>query len=327
MALAHRNVMSEILNSSRIKMYSEGRDWVLHVLIKHLETLSDGTVVAMKSFQFAMFALLILMCYGEKLDEKAIKDKEVANRNRLVYINNLNVLNFFPAISKYIFRERRMTALALRQKQKELYETVTLCLEFLNAGTDTTATTLQWIMAKLMKHQEIQNKLNEEVDRVMQKGEGIKEKYLQNMPYLKAVVLKRMRRHPPGHFVLPHAATEEIEIEGYTIPTKASINFMVAEMGLDEKVREDPLEFQPERFLTGGSGEGVDIIGSKEIKMMPFGVGRRICPGLALAKLHLEYFVANLVKKFERKMGEGEDVDLSECKEFTTVMKNPLRAG
>ena len=59
------------------------------------------------------------------------------------------------------------------------------------------------------------------------------------------------------------------------------------------------MEFRPERFLAGGSGEGVDVTGSKEINMIPFGVGRRICPGLGLAMLHLEYFVANLVKEFE----------------------------
>ncbi|CAI0567310.1 unnamed protein product [Linum tenue] len=93
---------------------------------------------------------------------------------------------------------------------------------------------------------------------------------------------------------------------------------MVAEMGRDPEVWEDPMAFNPERF--------VDITGSKEIKMMPFGVGRRMCPGYALALLHLEYFVANLVWSFEWKAVEGDGVDLSEKPEFTVVMKNPLRA-
>lgn len=120
--------------------------------------------------------------------------------------------------------------------------------------------------------------------------------------------------------------SEKIEIEGYIIPKNASINFMVGVMGLEEKVWEEGLEFKPDRFVTGGSGEGVNITGSKEIKMMPFGAGRRICPGLALAKLHLEYFVANLVRKFKWNTMEGEKVALTETMEFTVIMKNTLRA-
>ncbi|MQL97123.1 hypothetical protein Taro_029809 [Colocasia esculenta] len=80
------------------------------------------------------------------------------------------------------------------------------------------------------------------------------------------------------------------------------------------------------RFLPGGEGADADITGSREIKMMPFGVGRRICPGLGLAMLHLEYFVANLVRAFEWKPVDGEEVDLTEKFEFTVMMKNPLSA-
>ena len=72
---------------------------------------------------------------------------------------------------------------------------------------------------------------------------------------------------------------------------------MIAEMGRDPRVWQDPMVFNPERFLGGGNGrefEDFDITGSREIKMMPCGAGRRICPGLGLAMLHLEYFVANL---------------------------------
>lgn len=206
-------------------------------------------------------------------------------------------------------------------------EMVSLCSEFLNAGTDTTATALEWIMAELVRHPEIQKKLVEEIESVSEGDDNkVKEEELQKMPYLKAVIMEGLRRHPPAHFVLQHGITQAIEFEGYVIPKDASINFMVAEMGWDGEVWADPKEFKPERFLVGGAGEGVDITGSREIKMMPFGVGRRICPAVGLAILHLEYFVANLVKEFEWKAVDGEKVDLSETREFTVVMKYPLRA-
>ncbi|GMQ06588.1 hypothetical protein CsSME_00051120 [Camellia sinensis var. sinensis] len=207
-------------------------------------------------------------------------------------------------------------------------------------------------MANLVKYPRVQSKLYEEIIGVVglppplpggrEKKEKeillvINEEDLHRMPYLKAVVLEGLRRHPPGHLVLPHTVTKDVELEGYQVPKGTMVNFMVAEMGWDPKVWDEPMEFKPERFLTnsggngGGEGEATvvfDVTGSKEIKMMPFGAGRRICPASGLALLHLEYFVANLVWYFEWTAADGNDrdVDLSEKQEFTIVMKNPLRA-
>ncbi|KAJ0837754.1 putative cytochrome P450 [Helianthus annuus] len=187
-------------------------------------------------------------------------------------------------------------------------------------------------MANLVKHPRIQSKLYDEIVAVVgppplppRKGvelepeSVINEEDLLKMPYLKVVVLEGLRRYPPGHLVLPHQVMKEVEVQSYTIPQGATINFMVNEMGLDPKVLDDPLEFKPERFL-------FDISGSKGIKMMPFGAGRRICPGSDLALLHLEYFVANLIWYFHWTVPHGCQIDLSEKTEFTVVMKNPLRA-
>ncbi|KAL2553344.1 Cytochrome [Forsythia ovata] len=228
-------------------------------------------------------------------------------------------------------------------------EMVSLCGEFLVAGTDTTSTALQWIMANLVKYPDIQAKLYDEIigvvgqlpatafssnpmpamscnrEESMQDRKMVNEEDLQKMHYLKAIVLEALRRHPPGHFVLTHRVTEEVELDSYVIPKNSLVNFMVADMGWDPKVWEDPMEFKPERFLAAG-GEVYDVSGSREIKMMPFGAGRRICPGSALALLHLEYFVANLIWYFKWSPLDGDDIDLSEKQEFTIVMKNPLRA-
>ncbi|KAI4999099.1 hypothetical protein ZWY2020_059852 [Hordeum vulgare] len=212
-------------------------------------------------------------------------------------------------------------------------EMVSLCSEFLNAGTDTTSTALEWIMAELTKHPRVQEKLYDEITEAQPQQQGgddvdeeVAEEVTQGMPYLKAVVLEGLRKHPPGHFVLPHRAAEDMEVGGYLIPKGASVNFMVAEMGRDELEWERPMEFVPERFLPGGDGEGVDVTGSREIRMMPFGVGRRICAGLGVAMLHLEYLVANLVKEFEWQEVAGDEVDLAEKPEFTVVMAKPLCA-
>ncbi|KAJ3692624.1 hypothetical protein LUZ60_011719 [Juncus effusus] len=354
-----RNLTSEILNSARVRAYGPARKWVLEILIERFKEEREGAAV-MENFRFAMFCLLVFMCFGIKTDESKIKEIEGMQRELRSSFVKSQVFAFYPKITKIIFRKSWNKIISLRKKQEELFipliksrkeknedekesmfsyvnslldlklpedggrkltegEMVSLCSEFLTGGTDTTATTLQWIMANLVNDLEIQNKLWNEIKQV-------KEEDLQNMSYLKAVVLEALRRHPPGHFVLPHTVSADIELNGYRIPKGAQINFTIAEIAKDESVWSDPTKFKPERFTEGGEAEGIDLTGSKEIKMMPFGVGRRICHGMGLVLMHLEYFVANLVKEFEWKELEGEKVDLKEKIEFIVVMKHPLKA-
>ncbi|KAG9455268.1 hypothetical protein H6P81_008172 [Aristolochia fimbriata] len=384
--LLRRNLISEVLTPSRVKTYTHGRNWVLKILVQKLESESvrsdDGAVTVLESFRYAMFSLLLLMCFGEKLDEEQIRQIGDTQKKLLVNLDRYSLLSIIPTIAKIFCRREWNDMVETKQRQAELLvplirirrekqgkkivneddpnfvfsyvdslidlrlpdegdrkltdaEIVSLCSEFLDGGTDTTSTALQWIMANLVKFPKTQQKLVEEIDSVLsaeRKLEGkeergfnniISEDDLQKMKYLKAVVMETLRRHPPAHFVLPHAVTEEADLGGYTIPTDAMINFLVVPMGLDEEMWEDPMEFRPERFLD--RDEELDLTGSREIKIMPFGAGRRICPGLGLAMLHLQYYVANLVREFEWKVRDGEEVDLSEEWDFTTVMKNPLR--
>ncbi|KAK1439093.1 hypothetical protein QVD17_04908 [Tagetes erecta] len=130
--------------------------------------------------------------------------------------------------------------------QKEM---VSMCGEFIVVVTETTTNALQWIMANLVKHPSIQSKLYDEIVSVIgqppplgvnELESVINEESLQKMIYLKAVVLEGLRRHPPGHLLLPHRVGEAVELQGYMIPKGASISFMVAEMGWDPEVWDDP---------------------------------------------------------------------------------------
>lgn len=360
-----------------MKSYKHARKWVLEILLNRLKSESKNEdrpvpVRVLDHFQYAMFCLLVLMCFGDKLDESQIKKIENVQRTQLLTFGNFNILNFWPRLSKIVFVKKWEQFLQMRRDQENVLvplirarkkmkeeeslsikereyvlsyvdtlldlqlpeekrklseeEIVSLCSEFLNAGTDTTSTALQWIMANLVKHPHVQETVYTEIRGVVGENEEVKEEELQKMPYLKAVILEGLRRHPPGHFVLPHAVTEDFVLDDkYVIPKDGSVNFMVAEMGWDPKVWEDPMAFKPERFLNDHD-QDFDITGSREIKMMPFGAGRRICPGFGLAMLHLEYFVANLVWNFEWTAVDGDEVDLTEKQEFTVVMKNPLQA-
>ena len=121
--------------------------------------------------------------------------------------------------------------LELPEEKRKLSEEemVSLCSEFLVAGTDTTSTALEWIMANMVKYPQIQERLLVEMKGVVGDGEKeVKGEDLNKMPYLKAVVLEGLRRHPPAHLVIPHAVTEDVVLDGYLVPKNGTLHFNVA---------------------------------------------------------------------------------------------------
>jgi cytochrome P450 len=113
-----------------------------------------------------------------------------------------------------------------------------------------------------------------------------------------------------------------------TVPSVGlRVHFMLGDMGRDSNAWTDPDDFRPERFMPGGEAEDVGPLpGPKEIRMMPFGAGRRFCPGMGLAMLHVKLFLAALVREFEWAPVPGDKVDLTELDGFFKTMKKPLRA-
>ncbi|KAG9454107.1 hypothetical protein H6P81_007011 [Aristolochia fimbriata] len=205
-------------------------------------------------------------------------------------------------------------------------ELVTLCSEVMNAGTDTSATAAEWALLHLVLDQGMQERLYREiVGRVGKEGK-ITESDVGEMPYLHAFVKETFRRHPPSHFVLSHAATKDTQLGGYTVPADCNVEIYTAWLTEDPSVWPDPGEFRPERFLDGGEGKDVDVTGTKALRMMPFGAGRRICPAWSLGTLHIYLLLARMVQAFKWLPVPGAPPDPTETFAFTVVMKNSLRA-
>jgi len=191
-------------------------------------------------------------------------------------------------------------------------------------GTDTTATTLEWAVSELMKHPTIMKKAQEEVRRVVGYKSKVEENDINQMRYLKCVVKETMRLHPSVPLLVPRETISSVKLKGYHIPAKTMVYFNAWTIQRDPKYWKNPEEFKPERF----EHNQVDFKG-QHFQLIPFGFGRRGCPGYNFATAVVEYVIANLLYWFDWKLLEtnsGEqDIDMSEIFGMALTKKEPLQ--
>uniref|UniRef100_J3LVD3 Uncharacterized protein n=1 Tax=Oryza brachyantha TaxID=4533 RepID=J3LVD3_ORYBR len=199
---------------------------------------------------------------------------------------------------------------------------VSLLMEFLVAATESVVSCVEWTLAHLVIQPEVQNKLRREV--VDDDGEHHRSG---STPYLRAVMLESLRLHPPVPLLMREVRTAVGVPEDLFLPATggARVHFMLGHIGRDGKVWKEPDVFRPERFMAGGEAEGVGPMpGPKEVRMMPFGAGRRSCPGMGLGMVHVGLFVAALVRRFQWTAAAG-GVDLTELDGLFKTKRTPLR--
>ncbi|KAD2054440.1 hypothetical protein R6Q59_016840 [Mikania micrantha] len=192
------------------------------------------------------------------------------------------------------------------------------------AGIDTTATTLEWAMTELIHNPEKLKIARSEIIKVMKdKTNIIQESNISQLPYLQAVIKETLRLHPAAPFLIPHQSIQDVEIQGFLVPKDAQILCNVWAMGRDPKVWPNPETFMPERFLE----VKIDYRG-QDFELIPFGAGRRICPGLNIAHRMLHTMLASLIHKFDWKL-EGnmkpEDLNMEDKFGLTVQRKIPLK--
>ncbi|PON87938.1 Cytochrome P450, E-class, group I [Trema orientale] len=200
-------------------------------------------------------------------------------------------------------------------------------MDIFEAGTDTIATTTEWALAELINHPNFMKKAVEEIDTVVGKTKLVQESDIANLPYLQAIIKETLRLHPPSAF-LPRESSERRTINGYDIPEKTWLFINAWAIARDPKYWEDPLEFKPERFLRE---EGSEIINQLDVRgqhfqLLPFGSGRRGCPGTTLALQVIQSTFASMLQCFEWKLIGGKDglADMEETPGLTLVRVNPL---
>ncbi|KAI3505190.1 hypothetical protein L1887_27152 [Cichorium endivia] len=195
-----------------------------------------------------------------------------------------------------------------------------LLFDILTAATDTTSTMVEWVMTEILHNPEVKTNIQQELTNVF--GMNIVEEHLlPKLSYLDAVVKETMRVHPPLPLLIQRSPDETSSVGGYLIPKGSIVYINVWAIHHDPKNWENPMEFKPERFLKGKW----DYNGNN-LKFLPFGSGRRICPGIPLGEKMLMYILASLLHSFEWRLPENEELELSDEFGFVTKKRKPLVA-
>ncbi|CAA6663717.1 unnamed protein product [Spirodela intermedia] len=315
-----RNMVSGMLSPSRLREFAGVRQDTMDRLVARLHAEADasgGAVWVLRNARFAVFCIL-----------RHIINVDQVMKQVLIVLNP-RMDDFFPLLAPFFPRQRR-EAMQMRQIQIGTLvplidrrravlrghqvgaaekatapfsyldtlvdlkvegrassptdpELVSLCSEFINGGTDTTATAIEWgLYDEIAAH--CGRRKVEETD-------------LDKIPYLQAFVKELLRKHPPTYFSLTHAVVEPTTLGGYDIPPGVNVDFYLPTISEDPRSWRNPRAFEPERFLSGG--EGADMTGVRGVKMIPFGAGRRICPGLGMGVTHIALMLARMVQEFE----------------------------
>ncbi|XP_057850226.1 cytochrome P450 750A1 [Cryptomeria japonica] len=189
------------------------------------------------------------------------------------------------------------------------------------AGVETSSTMLEWAMSLIIQNPSVAKKLREEIEGVVDRERAVKSSDVESMEYLRCVVKETLRLYPPVPLLLPHKSTQASTIDGYFIPENSRLIVNAWALARDPAVWKDPLEFMPDRWM----GKDDDFVKAKEFfDMIPFGAGRRGCPGATMAMATMTLTIAQLVHCFEWRV-EGE-LDMTENFGATMPRKHDLFA-
>ncbi|EOY19787.1 Cytochrome P450 [Theobroma cacao] len=190
------------------------------------------------------------------------------------------------------------------------------------AGTDTSAATVIWAMTFLLKNPRSMKKVQEEVRNLIGNNDFVNEDDIQDLPYLKAVIKETFRLQPIAPLLLPRETIRKCDIDGYEIPAQTLVFVNAWAIGKDPEAWENPNEFYPERFI----GSSIDYKGL-DFELIPFGAGRRGCPGIHMGIATVELALANLLCKFDWEMPAGmnkDDLDFDVIPGLAMHKKNAL---
>ncbi|XP_039157635.1 cytochrome P450 71AU50-like [Eucalyptus grandis] len=185
-----------------------------------------------------------------------------------------------------------------------------IMLDMMGASIDTSATVIEWAISELIRHPQVMKKLQHELKKVVGMNRIVEESDIESLDYLDMVVKETLRLHPPVPLLLPHKSIEDCTVGGFHIPRKSRVIVNAWAIGRDPHVWSDPEKFIPERF----EGTSIDVRGH-DFQLVPFGSGRRGCPGMQLGLIVIRLVLAQLAHCFDWELPDNmspSELDMSE---------------
>ncbi|KAJ8645664.1 hypothetical protein MRB53_007412 [Persea americana] len=189
------------------------------------------------------------------------------------------------------------------------------------AGSDSTASTLTWALSLLLNNRPALKKAQDELDTQVGKDRNVDESDIKNLVYLQAIIHETLRLYPPAPLLVPHEAMEDCQVGGFDISAGTQVMVNIWKVQRDPNLWVDPSEFRPERFLT--THVDMDVKG-QHFEYIPFGAGRRSCPGYSMAFQIMHSTLARLVHGFELEAHPNGPVDMTEGLGLTLPRATPL---
>ncbi|XP_073126473.1 cytochrome P450 81Q32-like [Henckelia pumila] len=350
----------EIFSSSRLNMFQAIRQDEIKLLLRKLyqKSQNDFARVELKSllselsFNIIMRIVAGKRYFGESEDNGHAKKYRELIKEAFTYGGVSNPADFFPVLKwiDYNGKEKGLQRLSkkmdaflqglidehrrddikttmighfldLQESQAEYYTDLIIkgiIMVMLLAGTDTSSVTIEWAMSALLNHPQKLEKAQAELDSTVGSNRLMDESEVPKLAYLQNIISETFRLFPAAPLLLPHEASEDCKIGGYNI-TKGTILLVNAwAIHRDPMTWDDPASFNPERF------ESEKTIGPA--KLLPFGMGRRSCPGSGLAQRVVGLALGSLIQCFEWRRMSEEMVDLSEGIGISMPKAIPLEA-
>nr|WLK78564.1 flavone synthase [Salvia plebeia] len=197
-----------------------------------------------------------------------------------------------------------------------------LILDFFTAGTDTTAIISEWAISELINNPSVLKKAQDEITKVVGLERVLQESDGPNLPYLQAVIKETFRLHPPIPMLMRKSISDCV-VDGYTIPANTLLFVNLWSMGRDPKIWDCPAAFRPERFLEKANA-AIDIKG-QHFELLPFGTGRRGCPGMLLGIQEVVIIIGSMIQCFDWELPDGTGaVDMVERPGLTAPRADDL---